>query len=193
MENAASIRAGTRVFPPPTRRLPGSACGPSRRPGDRRGGSVCAARVRVRVGPRRHARLRPPLGGVSWTGYEDPYGPADVTDPRSLRPSDGGWRSRGSAALFIRTRLRGLCPHYREGRASQAHVQRKRHSGLTLGARGAEPRGVDLATVRACGLRDPRRTLSLLTSPLPGDLTSSLPLWPGRVPASAWVLRETIL
>jgi hypothetical protein len=114
MENPASVRAGTPAFPPPTPRRPGSARSPSRRPGDRRGGSVCAARVRVRVEPRRHARLRPPLGGVSWTGYEDPCGPADVT-PCSLRPSDGRWRLRGSSTLFIRTRLRGLCPHHGEG------------------------------------------------------------------------------
>lgn len=84
MANPASTWAGTSAFLPPTLHLPGSARGPSRRPGARRGGSVCAARVRVRVGPRRHARLRPPRGGVSWTGYGDPCGPADVT-PAPLR------------------------------------------------------------------------------------------------------------
>lgn len=56
---------------------------------------MCAARVRVRVGPRRHARLRPPLGGVSWTGYEDPYGPADVTPAPFGRRMAGG--DRGAA------------------------------------------------------------------------------------------------
>lgn len=126
------------------------AGGPSRRLGDRRGGSVCAARVRVRVGPPRHARLRPPWGGVSRTGYGDPSGPADVTPAplgRRMTCGDGGAAMPSSSARDSGDSV----PATEKDRASQAHVQSERHSGLTLEARGVKPGGVNCETVRAAG------------------------------------------
>lgn len=192
MENPSSIRAGTLAFPPPTPRRPGSARGPSRRPGDRRGGSVCAARVRVRVGPRRHARLRPPLGGVSRTGYEDPCGPADVIPAPFGRRMAGG--DRGVALPSSSAHDSGdSVPTTEKDRASQAHVQSKRHSGLTLGAPGAESGGVDLETVRGVQAAGPSvdtipTHVSLAWGP---DLVTLAVAWSG--PSPARVLRETAL
>lgn len=115
--------------------------------------------------------------------------------PRSLRPSDGRWRSRGSASLFIRTRLRGLCRHHGEGPGFTG--SRPKQAPLGTDPQGPGCGNRETWTLRpcgrACGLRDLRWTLFLPTSPMPGDLTSPLPLWPGPVPAPAWVLRETTL
>lgn len=164
----AGEREGVRGWRTQPRNRPGSRClrsspcaaraglmglwarGPSRRLGDRRGGSVCAARVRVRVGPPRHARLRPPWGGVSRTGYRDPCGPADVTLAllgRRMRAEIEGQRF----PLPPHPTPGTLSPSRRKTRASQAHVQSERHSGLTLEARGAEPGGVNPVTVRVAG------------------------------------------
>lgn len=179
MENPASMPAGTRAFPPPTRRLPGSACSPSRRPGDRRGGSVCAARVRVRVGPRRHARLRPPLGGVSWTGSENPYGPADVTPAPFGRRMAGGDRGQRCP----------LHPHTTPGTLSPPQRRTSFTSSRPKKAPlGTDPRGPGCGTERrgpcdraGCGTLgghypySRRPCLGDLTSPLPCGLVGSLP------------------
>lgn len=151
----------------------------------------CPGAPRGRLEPRRHARLRPSMGEErSWpTGT--PAIPSSSTPLPPGRRADPQ-RTRGSAALFPRTRRWAHCTLYggRKGRARRPHVQRERHLGLTLEGRGAERGGMDC--VGALGAGRPAVAPSGLVSLTPPHLTSPLPpLWHCQAPAPAGARLQT--
>lgn len=83
-------------------------------------------------------------------------------------------------------------PTTKKDRAPQAHVQSKRHLGLTLGARGAEP---GMWTLLPCGMRVVGPSVDTIPIHIAlawgPDLANFL--WPDGVPVLARVPRETTL